>query len=103
MGGPSSLARSGGIVPSTGCMVSQPFLSMEEIVVSRLFNHNRRPMVSGVLYLDSSPRALHQAGGRSRSLDGGQIRFSYGTVGTSVAFGSEIVGLNPSRSRPGIP
>jgi hypothetical protein len=25
VGGPSSLARSGGTIPSTGCVVSQPF------------------------------------------------------------------------------
>jgi hypothetical protein len=27
-----------------------------------------------------------------RSLDGGQNRYSYGTVGTSMGFGGEIVG-----------
>jgi hypothetical protein len=41
MGGPSSLARSGGAEPGTGCMVSQPFLLMEETVVSRLLGHNQ--------------------------------------------------------------
>jgi hypothetical protein len=27
MGGPSSLARSGGVAPGTGCMVPQPFVA----------------------------------------------------------------------------
>jgi hypothetical protein len=50
-------------------------------------------MVPDVNYPDSNPRALRSAGGRSQSLDGGQNRYSYGTVGTSRGFSDEIVGL----------
>jgi hypothetical protein len=52
-------------------------------------------MVPRVNYPDSSPRALRQAGGRSRSLDGGWNSFSYGTVGTSEGFDGDIMGLKP--------
>jgi hypothetical protein len=40
MGGPSSLARSDGVVPGTGCMVPQPFYRWREHVVSRMLGHN---------------------------------------------------------------
>jgi hypothetical protein len=52
-------------------------------------------MVLEVYYPNSSPRALRRAGGWSQSLEGGQNMYSYGIVGTSTGFGSEIVGLKP--------
>jgi hypothetical protein len=51
-------------------------------------------MVHWVHYPDGSPRALRRAGGQKWSLDSGQKRYSYVTVGTSVGFSGEIVGLN---------
>jgi hypothetical protein len=41
MVGPSSLARSGGVVPGMGCMVLQPLCRWKEHVVSRLLGCNR--------------------------------------------------------------
>jgi hypothetical protein len=57
--------------------------------------HNRYPMVHGVLDLDSSPRAFHRLGGRNRSLDGRQNRYSYVTTGTAAGFGGAAMGLEP--------
>jgi hypothetical protein len=54
MGGPSSLSRSGGVVPGTGCMVPQPFFRWEEPIVSRLLGCKRWPVVSGVQDPDRS-------------------------------------------------
>jgi hypothetical protein len=52
-------------------------------------------MVPGVLDPDSSTRALFQVGGWSWSLNNGQNKYSYVTVGTSAGFDSEIVWLRP--------
>jgi hypothetical protein len=41
MGGPSSLARSGGDVLGAWCMASQLFCHWREPVVSRFLGHNR--------------------------------------------------------------
>jgi hypothetical protein len=59
-------------------------------------------MVPGVLDPDSSTRALFQVGGWSWSLNNGQNKYSYVTVGTSTGFDSEIVWLRPPRFRLGI-
>jgi hypothetical protein len=49
--------------------------------VTRL-GRNRCPLVPWVQDPDSSPRAFHRAGGRSRSLNGRQNRYSHVTMGT---------------------
>jgi hypothetical protein len=54
-------------------------------------------------YPKSSPRALRRVGGRSRSLNGGRNRFSYGIVGISTRFNSEIMVLKSPWSWLGIP
>jgi hypothetical protein len=43
----------------------------------------------------SGPRAFRRVGGWSRSLDGMQNRYSYVTVGTTMGFGGEAMGLKP--------
>jgi hypothetical protein len=48
MGGPSSLARSGGDVPDMGYMVSQSFCRWREPIVSRLLGRNWRSAIPGV-------------------------------------------------------
>jgi hypothetical protein len=58
----------------------------------------QRPVVPRVNYPDSSPEALRRVGGWSWSLDDGQNKFSYGTVGTFMGFDGEIMGLKPPRS-----
>jgi hypothetical protein len=66
-----------------------------EPIISKILGCNWWPMVLEVYYPNSSPRALRRAGGWSQSLEGGQNMYSYGIVGTSTGFGSEIVGLKP--------
>jgi hypothetical protein len=70
-----------------------------EQVVSRFMGHNRWPMVSGVQDPDSSPRAFHRAGSRSRSLDESHNRYSYGTIDAITGFDGEAVGPRPPWSQ----
>jgi hypothetical protein len=65
--GPSSSVRSGGVISSTGRMVPQPFAAGGNRSYLKFWAVAKRPAVPGVLNLDSSPRAFHRAGGRSRS------------------------------------
>jgi hypothetical protein len=74
-------------------MVPQPYAAVGNELYSGVLGYNRRPAAPRVNYPDSSPRALRGVAGRSRSLDGGQNSFSYGTVVTFVGFGGEIMGL----------
>jgi hypothetical protein len=55
-----------------------------------------------ILDPDSSLRDFCQAGGRRRSLDGRQNRYSYVTTSAAVRFGGEIMGLKPPWSQLGI-
>jgi hypothetical protein len=52
-------------------------------------------MVLGVPDPKSSSQAFHRAGGRSRSLDGRQNKYSYDTAGTTVGFKGVTMGLKP--------
>jgi hypothetical protein len=52
-------------------------------------------MVPGVLDPDSSPQAFRRVGGRSRSLNNMQNRYSYVTTGAITGFDGEAVGLKP--------
>jgi hypothetical protein len=67
VGGPSSSARSGEVISSIGCMVPHHLLLDGTIHIQIILGRNWRPMVPGVLDPDSSPQALHRAGGRSQS------------------------------------
>jgi hypothetical protein len=66
-----------------------------ELVVSRFLDCNRRLVVPEVQDPVSGPRAFRRVGGWSRSLDGMQNRYSYVTVGTTMGFGGEAMGLKP--------
>jgi hypothetical protein len=92
-----------GLFPGMGCMVPQPYAAGGNRSYPGVLGRNRRPVAPGVNYPNNSPRALRWAGGRSRSLDSGQNRFSYGTIGTSIGFGGEIMGLKPPWDQLRIP
>jgi hypothetical protein len=95
---PSLQPREVGMFPSMGSMAPQPFTAGGNRPYLEVLGRNWRPAVPWVNYSNSSPRGLRRVGGRSRSLDGGQNRYSYDTVGTSVGFGGKIVGLKPPGS-----
>jgi hypothetical protein len=75
----SSSTESGGVIPGTGYPTPIIWL-LVEFVVSRLLGCNWQPVAPSVEDPDSSPRAFHQAGGRSRSLVRWHNRSSHGTV-----------------------
>jgi hypothetical protein len=87
-----------GLFLGTRCMVLQSYAGRGNRSYLGVLGCNRWPTVPGVNYPDSSPRFLRFAGGRSRSLDGGCNRFSYGTVGTTVGLNGEIYGAKASTS-----
>jgi hypothetical protein len=82
----SSLAKSGGVIPSTGYLTPFVWL-LVELVMSRLLGHNRWPTVPGVQDSNSSPRAFRQAGSQSWSLVGWQNGSSHGTMRATMGFG----------------
>jgi hypothetical protein len=81
---------------SIRCMWFTSRLSLER---TRLYPYfldcKRRPMILGVQDPDSSPRAFRRVGGQGHSLDGGQSRYSYITMGTVVGFDFKAMGLKP--------
>jgi hypothetical protein len=66
-----------------------------EPVVSKFLGHNWRHTVPRVLDPNSSPQSFHRAGGQSRSFDGRQNSYSYGTMGIAATFGGVAMGLRP--------
>jgi hypothetical protein len=99
VGGPISSSWRGGVVFQYRVFGSPAVCCWWEPIIWRILGRNRWPTVLRLNYHDNSPWALHWAGGRSRSLDGGRNRYSYGTVGTSVGFGGEIAWLKHPQSR----
>jgi hypothetical protein len=95
VGAPPPSAWSGGIVSWYGVYGSLAIYHWREPIISKILGCNWWPMVLEVYYPNSSPRALRRAGGWSQSLEGGQNMYSYGIVGTSTGFDSEIVRLKP--------
>jgi hypothetical protein len=79
-----SLARSGGVIPGTGCLTPVIWL-LVEYVMSRVLGHNRWPMIPRVQDPDSSLLAFPQVGGWSQSLAGWQNRSSHGSFRVTAA------------------
>jgi hypothetical protein len=86
-----------GLFPGTRCMVPQPFaaggnrsyLEFWVIISSPRYPGYITPIVAHEPSVERVVGTSHSMGG------GGQNRISYGTVGTSVRFNGEIVGLKP--------